>query len=142
MSGRDKPRRQKKCLDRWPRLEAWGVCYENDDSRSPVLRLQSLAWFFRPSFGGRAFALGQLWIVIASHRKIQPGPDGSADDRRHPEEPQLLQRPAAATTNRENQCRTSAARGVDRGVGDRHADQVNERQRQPDSDRRKAGGQP
>ena len=64
---------------------------------------------------------------------IQHAAEDPADDRHDPEQPQLLQSPAAL----ENRYR-GAARRVDRGVGNRNADQMDEGQRQADSDGGKA----
>ena len=50
-----------------------------------------------------------------------------ADDRRDPEQPELLERPAA-----DEQRRTGAARRVHRRVGHRNADQVDQRERETD----------
>lgn len=68
-------------------------------------------------------------ITFFQQGAIQHAAEDPADDRHDPEQPQLLQRPAAL----ENRYR-GAARRVDRGVGNRNADQMDEGQRQADSD--------
>ena len=52
---------------------------------------------------------------------IDNAADSAADQRRNPEQPELLQGPAA-----DEQRRAGAARRVDRGVGDRNADQMDQ----------------
>src|SRR5690606_29259028 len=64
--------------------------------------------------------------------------DGSTEDtagkRHHPEQPQLLQRPAAL-----KQRNRGAARRVNRGVSDRNTDQMNQGERQANGQRGKTG---
>ena len=62
----------------------------------------------------------------------EPG-NGGADDRRHPEEPQLLERPSA-----DDDRGSGAARRVHREIGDGYTDQVNQREAEADRDGRKA----
>ncbi len=57
--------------------------------------------------------------------------DDAADDRRHPEQPQLAQ-----CTGTREQGHAGRTGGVDRGIGHRNADQVDQRERQTDGDRR------
>ncbi|KAG1319987.1 hypothetical protein G6F63_014474 [Rhizopus arrhizus] len=65
---------------------------------------------------------------------VGDGADDGAGDRRNPEQPQLLYRPTA-----HEQRRPSRTSRIHRRIRDGNADQVNQRQRQPDRDGRKAG---
>src|SRR3954471_14399475 len=67
------------------------------------------------------------------HRVDEAG-ERRADYWRYPEEPQLRERPPA-----DEQRGPRRARGVDRGVSDGDAYEVNQRQREPDGERRHAG---
>src|SRR5262245_44761472 len=58
-----------------------------------------------------------------------------ANDRGHPKEPELAKRPAAC-----EQRGARAASWIDRGVGHRDADQVNQRQAQTNGDRCESPG--
>ena len=64
----------------------------------------------------------------------QPG-DHSTDDRGHPKQPELGD---VFTTGK--QCRAGAARRVDRGIGDRDRDKMDQGQGEPDRNAGKAGG--
>jgi hypothetical protein len=76
-----------------------------------------------------------IWslFVRAADVPIDGGAKGAPDDRRHPEEPQLRDG-SPADEHRD----AGAARGIHRRVGDGNADQVDEREAQPDGD----GGEP
>ena len=74
-------------------------------------------------------------FVGAADVPIDSGTKQSADDRRHPEKPQLLDRPAS-----DKHGDAGAARRVDGGVRHRDADQVDQRQAEADRDRRKPCG--
>src|SRR5581483_12034607 len=66
-------------------------------------------------------------------RSMDEARERRAGDRRDPEEPELRDRPAA-----DEERRSRAARGIHRRVRDRDADQVDERQREPDRDPRES----
>ena len=72
-------------------------------------------------------------VRLARHQRINDAGQRRADDGREPEEPELLNRPAA-----DEQRRTRAARGVDRKIRDRDADEMDEREPEADSDGREA----
>src|SRR5260221_13698884 len=61
--------------------------------------------------------------------------DDGADDRGYPEQPELLQRPAA-----DKQRRAGAPRRVHRGIRHRNADQVDQREAEADRNRRETRG--
>src|SRR5690606_1645356 len=71
-------------------------------------------------------ALGQMLAGAEQHRVERTG-GRRADQRRHPEQPQL-----AGRTVTVEERHTGRARRVDRGVGDRDGDQVDQREREPD----------
>jgi len=99
----------------------------------------SLPFAFSVSLCALWFAFIRLGfsLILLRDRGVEQSRDCGAHDRGDPEEPQLLQRPAA----HEN-CLAGAARRVDRSVGHRNADQVDQGQPQPDRDRRTALGRP
>ena len=70
---------------------------------------------------------------LAEQRRICGARDCAAQNRRHPEQPKLTERPAS-----HKQRRTCAPRRINRRIRDRNRNQVNQRQAQPDRDRRKA----
>ena len=72
-------------------------------------------------------------VLAAGDGAVDQRAQQGADDRRHPEQPQLRERPAA-----DEDRHAGAARRVHRGVGHRDADQVDQRQAQADGDRREA----
>ena len=70
---------------------------------------------------GRKDCLGFLILLILSQPAVGETSQQCPDDRGHPEEPQLLQSPTS-----HKKCRTSAAGGIHRSVGNRDTDEVNE----------------
>src|SRR5262245_3327112 len=86
------------------------------------------------TFGYSSKSFAQtLKSFLAEQSSIDQSTEHPAGNRRYPEEPQLIDRPTA-----DKDCRTRTARRVDGGVGYGDADQVNERQSQPDRDRGKS----
>src|SRR5690606_24507014 len=77
----------------------------------------------------------RLCRPVSSENAIHPSSGRTADHRRDPEEPELGQSPPSL-----NDRRACAAGGIDRSVGYRNADQVDERQTEPDRNRSEAGG--
>ncbi len=72
--------------------------------------------------------------LLAAKPAMDRAEEQAADDRRHPGQPELAERPAT----REHRD-AGAARRIDRGVGDRGADQVDQRQGEADGERPEAG---
>src|SRR6516165_6342624 len=72
-------------------------------------------------------------LLLVDPAGQQPG-DHRADDRRHPEQPQLADIFAAGKERR-----TGASRWIDRGVGDRDRHEMDQGQGQTDRDSSKAG---
>ena len=70
--------------------------------------------------------------MVARHPAMEEAGSGGADDRHYPEQPQLLQSPA---TDKDRLTGTTS--WINRGIGDRDADQVNQRQAQANGNRRK-----
>lgn len=64
-------------------------------------------------------------LVGLEEPRGEAGEDG-AEERRHPEHPQLRERPAA-----DEDCGAGRAGGVDRGIGDREVDEVDQGQQRP-----------
>src|SRR5258705_11317907 len=101
---------------------------QNDDSFFSPQRSEN-----NLGFCGHFLAEGLLW----------GGEEGGGDetaydcsnDWRDPEEPELTERPAAG-----EDCGAGAAGGVDRGVGDRDADEVDQREAEADGDGGEAFG--
>src|SRR5579862_767623 len=62
-------------------------------------------------------------------RTVDDPSDYAAEDWRGPEQPELLDGPGA-----DEECRRRAAGWIDRKIGDRYADEMNERQSQADGD--------
>src|SRR5437870_387295 len=79
------------------------------------------------------------WMVVATaslllgDERIDDAGRGSSQNRRHPEQPELLKGPAS---HEEGGAR--APRRVDRGVGHGDRDQMDQGQAEPDCDRREA----
>ena len=117
--------------------QQWLINVRMGCRRSSTCRSSSRA---RTQQKGRSRSLlvsGQLFAhhrrtlaCIRADRLVDETADQPADDGRQPEQPQLLQGPAAR-----DQGGTGAACRIDRGVGHRDRDQVDQRQRQPDRDR-------
>src|SRR3546814_21135865 len=61
---------------------------------------------------------------VGTERLVEEAAEHAADDRGYPEQPQLLQRPTAC-----DQRRDGAARRIDRRVGHRDADKMDQRDR-------------
>src|SRR6185295_15827082 len=106
--------------------------------RSPpsnALRNVSAAWSPRTTWmpGGSGFLLKTASGLLLSQPFPQATGEHRTQDRRHPEHPQLLQRPAA-----DQQCGAGAARRIHRGVGDGDADEVDQRECETDGERREA----
>ena len=76
---------------------------------------------------------GLACFLVAADQPIGRGPEQGAEDGRQPEQPQLGYRPVAA-----NSATPVLRAGLDRGVGHRNADQMDQGQRQADGNRRKA----
>src|SRR5262249_55649236 len=76
---------------------------------------------------------GDFPCRLAAQPAVQDTAGSAAENWRHPEQPQLRQRP---TADKERGPR--AARGIYRRIGDGNADQMDQRQRQPDGNRRKS----
>ena len=76
---------------------------------------------------------GDLGRGLLAEPAVEDAAERAADQRRDPEQPELRQRPAA-----DEQRRAGAAGRVDRGVGDRDADEVDQRQAEADGDRGEA----
>jgi len=84
------------------------------------------------ALGRRARDFHRRRIVMAEP-PIHAASGRATEQRRKPEQPQLLQRPAA-----DEQRRSSAARGIHRRIRNGDADQVDQREAQPDRDWREA----
>lgn len=69
-------------------------------------------------------------VLVVSDGAVDHGAEYGADDRRDPEEPELSDGPAAGEHGH-----ARAARRVDGRVGHRDADQMDERQAEPDRGR-------
>src|SRR4029077_10888242 len=74
-----------------------------------------------PAHSSRALAT----LALTAEPAVSDAGKSGTEQRCNPEQPQLLQRPAA-----HDECRSGAARRVNRGVGDRNADQVYQSQSQ------------
>src|ERR1022692_1528322 len=72
---------------------------------------------------------------LAEQSPVDPAAERSADERRYPEQPQLLQGPSA-----DKDGRSGASRGIDRSVSHGNAHQVNQGEAKADGDGRKALG--
>src|SRR4030095_14415800 len=76
---------------------------------------------------------GRLHLFGTAHRFINGGTEYGAEDRRHPEQPQLTDRPSANVD-----CHARASRGIHRCVGDGNADQMDQREAETNGQRREA----
>jgi len=74
-------------------------------------------------------------LVVIAEPAIHDAGDQGADDRRDPEQPELIERPATR-----KQCRARAARRIHRRIGHGNADQMDQGQRQADREAGKTGG--
>src|SRR5215813_13276446 len=78
---------------------------------------------------------GNWWLISLEKAAVDPSRHKSADERRQPEEPELLDGPPT-----DEQGRCCAACGIDGCVGDGDADQVDEGQCKADSEPSEPGG--
>src|ERR1700743_3044783 len=72
---------------------------------------------------------------LAEQSAVDQGAEDAADDRGNPEHPELAEGPSAGEDGG-----TSAAGGVDRGVGDRDFYEMDQREAEADGDGREAFG--
>ncbi len=79
------------------------------------------------------FADGGLWSV--EENVGDESAEGGSQDRGYPEEPELSDRPAT-----DEDRGTSGTGWVNRGIGDRDADEVDQGKTEPDGDGREAFG--
>src|SRR5262249_16475300 len=80
--------------------------------------------------GGHRSGSGDRWLlgdVATNDQRIDPAAQKPAHERRDPEQPELLERPAS-----HEEGRPRAARRVHRGIGDGDADEMDERKGEPD----------
>src|SRR5215813_2975109 len=68
-------------------------------------------------------------VLFLAEPQVSPSAEDGTDNWCHPEEPQLSECPAS-----DKDGWTCTSGRIDRGVGDRNADQMDERQRQTDGD--------
>ena len=84
---------------------------------------------------GRAPTDRRLEKSRLEERAVKKAREGSPEERENPEKPELRDRPAAREHGR-----SGTARRIDRRVGHGNADEVNQREGEPDRDAGKANG--
>src|SRR6516165_10067513 len=103
---------------------------------APIPGLESLKSMDPRLRGGDSEVVAKAaGLLLLEEPGIQDARHKRAHNRRYPERPKLAQRPAA-----HEEGRPGASRGVDRKIVHRNADQMDQRQAQPDGDAREPLG--